>query len=47
MNVKIGMEVRALSKYIGRYLNNIQSQYDITGPQGLILMYIYQTDEDV
>ncbi len=41
------MEVRALSKYIGRYLNNIQSQYDITGPQGLILMYIYQTDEDV
>lgn len=47
MNVKIGMEVRVLSKYIGRYLNNIQSQYDITGPQGLILMYIYQTDEDV
>ena len=47
MNVRIGMEVRALSKYIGRYLNNIQSQYDITGPQGLILMYIYQTDEDV
>ena len=41
------MEVRVLSKYIGRYLNNIQSQYDITGPQGLILMYIYQTDEDV
>ena len=47
MKVKIGMEIRALSKYIGRYLNSIQIQYDITGPQGLILIYIYQSEKDV
>ena len=47
MKVKIGMEIRALSKYIGRYLNSIQKQYDITGPQGLILIYIYQSEKDV
>lgn len=47
MKVKIGMEIRSLSKYIGRYLNSIQKQYDITGPQGLILIYIYQSEKDV
>lgn len=47
MNEKIGMEIRVLSKYIGRYLNTFHTSRGISGPQGLILIYISQAENDV
>ncbi len=41
MNQKIGLEIRFLSKYISRYLQSLNKEQDmITGPQGLILIYL-------
>lgn len=43
MNNNIGLEVRFLSKYISRYLQSLnKSQDKLTGPQGLILIYLCQ-----
>lgn len=43
---KVGIEVRYLSKCIGRYLTNIQINNDLTGPQGIILIYIYEHENE-
>ena len=48
MQDKIGLEVRFLSKYISRYLQGLQTiDKSITGPQGLILVYLCNSDKDV
>ena len=60
MEHRIGMEIRVLSKYMGRcnglkeYGVCIPSGYDIhgidcmlSGPQGLILIYLCENDEEV
>ena len=46
MEHRIGMEIRVLSKYMGRYLDDIHDiDCMLSGPQGLIL--IYENDEEV
>ena len=48
MEPRIGMEIRVLSKYMGRYLDNIHGiDCLLSGPQGLILVYICKNDEEV
>lgn len=48
MEPRIGMEIRVLSKYIGRYLDNIHDiECTLSGPQGLILIYLCEADKDV
>lgn len=48
MQDKIGLEVRFLSKYISRYLHGLQDiNKSITGPQGLILIYLCNSKKDV
>lgn len=42
---KIGAEIRVLANLIGRNFNEINSGdecYDLTGPQSLILAYLYK-----
>lgn len=47
MEPRIGMEIRVLSKYMGRYLDNIHGiDCLLSGPQGLILVYICKNDEE-
>lgn len=45
MQYKIGLEIRFLSKYISRYLQGINKT--ITGPQGLILLYLCNSTENI
>ena len=41
MEHRIGMEIRVLSKYMGRYLDDIHGiDCMLSGPQGLILIYL-------
>lgn len=48
MEPRIGMEIRVLSKYMGRYLDNIHGiDCLLSGPQGLILVYVCENDEEV
>ena len=48
MERRIGMEIRVLSKYMERYLYNIPGiDFLLSGPQGLILLYICKNDEEV
>lgn len=48
MQNQIGLEVRFLSKYISRYLQGLRSiDKSITGPQGLILIYLCNSQKDV
>ena len=46
---KIGAEIRVLANLIGRNFNEINSGdecYDLTGPQSLILAYLYKHQND-
>ena len=46
---KIGAEIRVLANLIGRNFNEINSGdecYDLTGPQSLILAYLYNHQND-
>ena len=48
MEHRIGMEIRVLSKYMGRYLDDIHGiDCMLSGPQGLILIYLCENDEEV
>ena len=48
MKHRIGMEIRVLSKYMGRYLDDIHGiDCMLSGPQGLILIYLCENDEEV
>ena len=48
MEHRIGMEIRVLSKYMGRYLDDIHGiDCMLSGPQGLILVYLCENDEEV
>lgn len=48
MEHRIGMEIRVLSKYMGRYLDDIHDiDCMLSGPQGLILIYLCENDEEV
>ena len=48
MEQRIGMEIRVLSKYMGRYLDDIHGiDCMLSGPQGLILIYLCESDEEV
>ena len=45
MEHRIGMEIRVLSKYMGRYLDDIHGiDCMLSGPQGLILIYLCEKD---
>ena len=47
MEHRIGMEIRVLSKYMGRYLDDIHGiDCMLSGPQGLILIYLCENDEE-
>lgn len=46
MEHRIGMEIRVLSKYMGRYLDDIHGiDCMLSGPQGLILIYLCENDK--
>lgn len=48
MEHRIGMEIRVLSKYMGRYLDDIHGiDCMLSGPQGLILIYLCENDEEI
>ena len=48
MKHRIGMEIRVLSKYMGRYLDDIHGiDCMLSGPQGLILIYLCENDEEI
>jgi len=48
MQSKIGLEIRFLSKYISRYLQDLHGiNKPITGPQGLILIYLCNSENNV
>ena len=48
MEHRIGMEIRVLSKYMGRYLDDIHGiDCMLSGPQGLILIYLCENAEEV
>ena len=48
MEHRIGMEIRVLSKYMGRYLDDIHGiDCMLSGPQGLIIIYLCENDEEV
>ena len=48
MEHRIGMEIRVLSKYMGRYLDDIHGiDCMLSGPQGLILIYLCENDAEI